>query len=88
MNTQEIKPKISRRNSQFTPCQVPMKSTAFVSNQNMKVSLTLSVVELQNTHSLPILGKIGKGQKSWGIIVLRPITAILLLLSLTGLIYS
>ena len=86
MNTQEIKPKRCRRDSQFTPCQVPMKSTAFVSNQNVKVRLMLSVVKLQNTHSMPMLGKICEGQKSCRIIVRRQTAAILL--SLTGLICS
>lgn len=80
-------PKRSPIDSQLTPCQLPMMTTAFVPDQNMKVSLTLSTVELQSVHSMPVLGKICKGQKSCRITVLRPITAILLLLPLTGQIY-
>lgn len=87
MNTQEVKPKSSTTDSQVAPCQVPMKSAVFPPNQNVMVSLTLSTAELQNTHSMPMLGKTCKGQKSGRIIVWKLMIAILHLLSLTGVIY-
>lgn len=72
------------RASQSPPCQAPRQPTVLVSGQ--RAGVTLSMVALQDAHPVPVLGKT---EKCWSHAeIVRQISALLLLLSLTGLIYS